>query len=115
MDRRTALSPARVRAARIVAIAADIVQIAVMPVFAEGFASPANDALDVAVGVTMTLLVGWHWAFLPSFLAKLVPFFDLVPTWTAAVFLATRGQGKRPPGGIIDTEVIRSDDQDRHR
>jgi hypothetical protein len=110
MDRLKPLSPARVRAARIVAVAADAVQIAVMPVFAEGFASPANDALDVAVGVTMTLLVGWHWAFLPSFLAKLVPFLDLVPTWTAAAFLATRGQTKRPPGEIIETEVVGSDE-----
>ena len=107
MDRRKTLSPGRVRAARVVAIAADVVQIVVMPVFAEGFASPANDALDVAVGAAMTFLVGWHWAFLPSFLSKLVPFWDLVPTWTAAVFLATRGKGKGPPGEIIETEVVR--------
>lgn len=30
-------------------------------------------------------LVGWHWEFLPSFLAKLVPGVDLVPFWTMAV------------------------------
>jgi hypothetical protein len=30
-------------------------------------------------------LLGWHWEFLPSFLAKLVPGVDLVPFWTMAV------------------------------
>jgi hypothetical protein len=36
-------------------------------------------------------LLGWHWAFLPSFVAKVVPDVDLVPTWTVAVLVATRG------------------------
>jgi hypothetical protein len=58
---------------------------------AAGAASPVNDALDVAVGAILIRLLGWHWAFLPAFLAELVPGVDLVPTWTAAVFLATRG------------------------
>jgi hypothetical protein len=30
-------------------------------------------------------LLGWHWEFLPSFAAKLVPGADLVPFWTLAV------------------------------
>jgi hypothetical protein len=100
------LTPVRVRAARIVAVAADFVQIAVVPAFAGGFASALNDALDVGVAATMILLVGWHWAFLPSFLSELIPFWDLVPTWTAAAFLATRGRGKRPSGGAIEAEVV---------
>jgi hypothetical protein len=33
----------------------------------------------------MIHLLGWHWEFLPSFLAKLVPGVDLVPLWTLAV------------------------------
>jgi hypothetical protein len=33
----------------------------------------------------LTLLVGWHWEFLPSFLGKLVPGVDLAPFWTLAV------------------------------
>jgi hypothetical protein len=33
----------------------------------------------------MVHLLGWHWEFLPSFLAKLVPGIDLVPLWTLAV------------------------------
>jgi hypothetical protein len=57
--------------------------------------------------------VGWHWAFLPTFLAELVPGLDLVPTWTAAAFFVTRGQGnpvppRAEPPTTIDTEVISS-------
>ena len=105
------LTPVRIRAARSIAIAADFLQIVVFPVFAGGAASIVNDILDVAVAVSMSLLVGWHWAFLPSFLAELVPFFDLVPTWTAAVFFATRkGTPQNPAGAgpVIDTEVVKN-------
>jgi len=107
------LTPARIRAARGVAIAADFLQIVVFPVFAGGATSIVNDVLDVGVAVTMSLLVGWHWAFLPSFMAELVPFFDLVPTWTAAAFFATRkgargSDARRPEGAVIDTEVVKT-------
>jgi len=37
------------------------------------------------VGALMVHLLGWHWEFLPSFFAKLVPGVDLVPFWTMAV------------------------------
>jgi len=38
----------------------------------------------------LSWLVGFHWAFLPTFIAELLPFVDLVPSWTLAVWLATR-------------------------
>ncbi len=105
------MTPGRVKVARWVAIGADFLQIVVFPVFVPGAASPWNDALDVLVAGSLVSLVGWHWAFMPSFLAELVPGLDLVPTWTAAVFFATRGQGKAVPPearqpGAIDTEVV---------
>lgn len=53
--------------------------------------SPFQDALDVVVCVVMTLLVGWHHVFLPSFLFELLPLGDFAPTWTIAAFIATRG------------------------
>jgi hypothetical protein len=87
-------TPDRVKAARIIAIAADLIQIGGFSIFWPGFASVADDVLDVAVGVVLTLLIGWHWSFLPSFIAELVPGMDLIPTWTAAVLFATRGKGK---------------------
>jgi hypothetical protein len=82
----------RVWTARVLAVAADGVQILLLPLFGEGFASPLNDALDVVVGLALVWLVGWHWAFLPSFAAELVPGLDILPTWTTAVWFATRGR-----------------------
>ncbi len=105
------MTPGRIRAARLLAVAADLVQIVAFPLFAGGGASPWNDALDFAVAAAVTALVGWHWAFLPSFCAELVPGLDLVPTWTAAVFLATRGRARAGSPetareGAIDTEIV---------
>lgn len=85
-----------IRAARIIAIAADVLQLAFFPTFAAGWLSPLNSALDAVVALIMVRLVGWHFAFLPTFVAELVPGLDLVPTWTAAVWFATRA-GVRSP------------------
>lgn len=73
------------RAAMLLAIATDALQLVVFPLFAEGAISPADDILDLGVAALMVRLLGWHWEFLPSFLAKLVPGADLVPFWTMAV------------------------------
>jgi hypothetical protein len=73
------------RTAMLVALAADALQLAIIPLFAEGAFSPADDLLDFGVAAAMTHLLGWHWEFLPSFFAKLVPGVDLVPFWTIAV------------------------------
>jgi hypothetical protein len=67
------------------AILADALQIIVFPLFAEGALSPADDVLDFGIAAVLVHLLGWHWEFLPSFLAKLVPGVDLVPFWTMAV------------------------------
>jgi len=75
----------RFRAALILAMAADALQILWFPLFAEGALSPADDVLDIAVAAALVQLLGWHWEFLPAFLAELVPGVDLVPFWTFAV------------------------------
>lgn len=75
----------RFRAALILAVAADALQIFVFPLFAEGAFSPAQDELDVLVAVVLVQLLGWHWEFLPAFAAELVPGVDLVPFWSFAV------------------------------
>jgi hypothetical protein len=87
-----ALTRNRVRIARLVAVGADLLQIGLFPLFGEGFLSPVNDLLDLAVCFILTKLVGWHFAFLPSLLVELVPLADVIPTWTIAVLLATRGR-----------------------
>ena len=88
------ISPARRRAARLIAVAADAVQLVLFPLFGEGFASPLDDALDLAVGVLLVKLLGFHWVLLPAAGAELVPGVDLAPTWTAAVLIIT-GPGKK--------------------
>ena len=80
------ISPgSRFRAAMALAIAADALQIIIFPLFVEGALSPADDILDFGIAAILINLLGWHWEFLPSFLAKLVPGVDLVPFWSMAV------------------------------
>jgi len=80
------ISPgSRFRAAMVLAIIADALQIVVFPSFVEGALSPADDILDFGIAALLINLLGWHWEFLPSFLGKLVPGVDLVPFWTLAV------------------------------
>lgn len=96
----------RLRAAMMLAIVADVLQLAVIPLFIEGAGSPADDILDLCVGGALTWLLGWHWEFLPSFLGKLMPGVDLVPLWTLAVAnvyrkakpLAAASAAQRPAG-----------------
>ena len=96
----------RFQTAMVLAMAADALQIFVMPLFAEGALSPADDVLDLAVAAILVRLLGWHWEFLPAFAAELVPGVDLVPFWTFAVlnvyrkwktaFTAREAQEQRP-------------------
>jgi len=73
----------QLRTAMVLAVLADVLQVVVFPL--AGAASPPDDILDFAVAGVLTYLLGWHWEFLPSFFAKLVPGVDLVPCWTLAV------------------------------
>ena len=82
------LTPRRIWIARGVAVLVDLAQVAFLP--AE--LTPLNNGVDVGTALAMVGLLGWHWAFLPTFLVELVPFVDLVPTWTLAVLIATRGR-----------------------
>jgi hypothetical protein len=84
------------RTAMILAIIADALQIIVFPLFVEGALSPAEDLLDLGIGAALAYLLGWHWEFLPSFFAKLVPGVDLVPFWTLSVANVYRKSRKAP-------------------
>jgi hypothetical protein len=100
LEARGTVPPARapvtpIRTARLIAIGADLAQLVFFPAFAGGWLSPLNNLLDVVVAVIMVRLVGWHFAFLPTFIVELVPGVDLVPTWTAAVWFATRRHHSR--------------------
>jgi len=78
------------RVAWLIALGADAVQLAVLPLFVEGALSPVDTILDAVVAVTLVRLLGWHWAFLPTLLIEALPGADLFPTWTAAVYFVTR-------------------------
>lgn len=91
------LSARRIWAARALAVLVDGLQIVTVPAFFGGIASPLNDALDVAAGLAFVLLLGWHLAFLPTFVTELVPFADIFPTWTAAVLFVTYRKSRPQP------------------
>jgi hypothetical protein len=90
-------SKMRRRAARVIAVLVDAVQIVVFPAFFPGIVSPFDNALDILTGIVMTFLLGFHIAFLPTLIAEMVPFVDLFPSWTLAVLFVTRK--KRPKEG----------------
>src|SRR5437764_14843465 len=90
MDSFRGLKQPEHRLAWLIALAADAIQIIGFPMFAEGAVSPADSLLDLVVAVVLVRLLGWHWAFLPSLAAELIPGMDLFPTWTAAVWYVTR-------------------------
>jgi len=92
------------RKAWFVAIMADAIQIVGLPLFAAGGISPFDTALDLATAAILSKILGWHWAFLPTFAVELVPGMDLFPTWTAAVFFVTRNQVR-----TIEPEILRPD------
>jgi hypothetical protein len=101
-----------------IAICADAIEIGLMPLFSEGFASPVDDFLDAVVCAILTLMMGWHFAFLPSFMFKLIPMVDLAPTWTIAVLIASRNRqvvdskdvsshaNEKP---VVDIEVVKEE------
>jgi hypothetical protein len=106
----SALTSRRIRLAFAVGIVADILQLPVSLSLIAGFvpAEGLEAAIDVAAGMVLTWLLGFHWALLPSFVLKLIPVLDVAPTWTAAVaYVALRrrrirgsGTGAAPAGGI---------------
>lgn len=103
IGRRSGPSRRRVWAARIVALVADGLQLALLPLVVGGAVSPVADVIDIVTALTLTGLLGFRWAFLPTFIAEMVPFVDLVPTWTLAVFITTRGRGG--PDGAVRRSV----------
>jgi hypothetical protein len=90
-------------AAYAIAICADFLQICLFPLFSEGFISVLDDFSDVMVCGILTYLIGFHLAFLPSFLIKLIPVVESAPTWTLAVLIATRRM--RGPA-VVDVPTV---------
>ncbi len=91
---RQPLTRRRVWLARGIALAADFVQFAVLPLALGNTMSPVDEVIDVFVGVVLTSILGFHVALLPALAVELVPIIDVFPTWTAAVLFITRGSNR---------------------
>jgi hypothetical protein len=92
-------TPRQIWTARAVAMFVDALQVVLVPLFGEGIASPANIAIDCVVFGFLVWYLGFHLAFLPSFVLEEIPVLNLAPSWTAAVFLATR-KGAAAPSAL---------------
>jgi len=100
-------TPLRVWTARGVAMLADAIQIVAFPFFIEGGVSPVNDALDVIVAFVIIALLGWNIVFLPTIVSEVIPFMDLIPSWTAAVLFVTRKGATTPPAGDANQPIAK--------
>jgi len=90
----------RVKAAYVVAIATDVLQLVLGP-FGWAF---ADQALDVLAMIATTRLLGFHPLLLPSFILELIPVMDMLPTWTGCVALVVASRRKAPPPPTRDDE-----------
>jgi NAD/NADP transhydrogenase beta subunit len=85
----------RIVLALAVAVAADALQVLLLPV-AWTF---AQSAVDVVAMILIMWLLGFHLLLLPTFIVEFVPVIDMLPTWTActAAVIAFRKREQRPP------------------
>jgi hypothetical protein len=70
-----------------IAALADLVQLALAPLFAEGALSPLDAGLDVLVAGALLYTLGWRWRTALALALELIPGVALFPSWTA--FIAT--------------------------
>jgi uncharacterized protein YjeT (DUF2065 family) len=91
------LSRRRIWLAYGVALVADGLQILLTPL------GPAawlflDDIIDVIAMILLTVIAGFHPLFLPTFVTKLIPVVDILPTWTGctAIVIALRRKQQTP-------------------
>src|SRR5690348_6574562 len=104
------LTRRRIWLACAIAVAADVIQIALGPF---GWAGP-DEVLDVIVMVLLSAIIGFHPLFLPTFVMEFIPMIDNLPTWTACTIIVIGLRRKQttpppvatpppqPPGDVID-------------
>jgi hypothetical protein len=85
------LTPRNIRTAYVVAVAIDVAQVLLGPF---GWAG-VDQVLDAAGMLVISRLVGFHPLLLPTFALELVPFTDMLPTWTGCVALVIRARRKQ--------------------
>jgi hypothetical protein len=85
------LTRSGIRTAYALAVTVDIAQFVLGPF---GWAG-VDEVLDAAAMIAMTRLLGFHPLFLPTFVLELVPFTDMLPTWTGCVMLVVRARRRQ--------------------
>lgn len=98
------MTPGRSRIAFGVALAIDLLQLALGPL---GWAF-ADEILDVIAAAVLSRLLGFHPLLLPTFVLELFPVADLLPTWTGcvALVLALRRRQRVTESPIDHGDVI---------
>jgi hypothetical protein len=88
------LTPLRIWPALVVAIAADGAQVLLGPLGWAFF----DEIIDVVAAIVLSLLLGFHPLFLPTFVTELIPVVDMLPTWTGCVaaVVVLRRRKQRP-------------------
>lgn len=102
---RPPLTTARIWAAFVVALIADGLQLAL-----GGFGwFLFDEIIDVVAMVLVTMLIGFHPLFLPTFVMEFLPVVDMVPTWTGCVALVVALRRKRSKPPVISQPPPNSD------
>jgi hypothetical protein len=106
------LTRRRIVLALVIAAAADVTQIALLP-FTWTF---AQAAVDVVAMVLVLPVLGFHLLLLPTFVIEFLPGVDMLPTWTgcvvAVIALKKRAQGSdptAPPPPVIEVRAVKKD------
>ena len=73
------------RIALTIAGLADLLQLALAPLFAEGAISPFDGVLDVIVAGALLLILGRRWRIALALGLELIPGVALFPTWAAVI------------------------------
>ena len=95
------LTRGRIAAAYTIAVLSDLAQLPVNLLYLTGALTLPGEALDLAIDavafVATTLLLGFHWALLPTVVLEALPFADALPSWTLCVtfVVAKRKQAQR--------------------
>jgi hypothetical protein len=120
------LTKKRIWFAFTVAVVTDGLQLAFAPLGPVGWFF-LDDVLDVVAMVLTSLALGFHPLLLPTFIIKLIPVADMLPTWTGCagvvVMLRKRAQARPPsaPGTVtsepltIDVEAVATPGPDNFR
>jgi hypothetical protein len=97
------LSRSRIRSAYGIAVATDILQVALGPFGWVG----TDEVLDLVAMILVTRLIGFHPLLLPTFALELVPMADMLPTWTGCVALVVAMRKKQaPPASPGDDRAV---------